>query len=137
MCYALHLLKKTAARNRQLPVILSSNWFVLSSAHGVVVSVVDFKQWGRWFKTDSVKKKINRLFQNRVSFTELGAFVLLLCFNTNMCFFCHSSAGSTIFESPVISTSRYLPSSYSITTLISQVKYFPNSINLKSVACFS
>lgn len=82
------------------------------------------------------EKKINCSFQNCVSFTELGAFVLLLCFNANMCFFCHSSAGSTIFESPVIPTSRCLPASYSITTLLSQVKYFPNSINLKSVACF-
>jgi hypothetical protein len=54
-------------------------------ARGVMVSVVDFKQQSRWFKADSLKK--NCSFQNCVSFTELGAFVLLLCFNTNMCFF--------------------------------------------------
>jgi hypothetical protein len=103
-------LKKKTARNRQLPVILSSNWFFMSSARGVVVSVVDFKHWGWWFKTDSVKKKKNCSFQKCVSFTELGAFVLLLCFHTNMCFLLQFFSG--IYNIRVAGYSNFEMSSF-------------------------
>jgi hypothetical protein len=106
------------------PVVLWLAWWISNTE-------VDGSKLIPWKKKKIVHFKNVFLSLNLVHLCCFCVFILICVF----C--CNSSAGSTIFESPVIPTSRCLPSSYSITTLISQVKYFPNSINLKSVACFS